>query len=135
MLAPSFPSRLIQEMFEETVRRESLEITRDPNHILYKEPEPIPSGRRYENSTCKKKNSTLRDLCNTLSDKRHNNGYSNVKHGAYVSFEVFTLFLSIVPLCFSALRISKENIVLLTSNTLGMRADGVIHLKIKCMII
>lgn len=135
MLAPSFPSRLIQEMFEETVRREGLEITRDPNHILYKEPEPIPSGRRYENSTCKIKISTIRYLCNTLSDKRHSSGYSIVKHGAYVSFEVFTLFLSIVPLCFSALLISKENIVLLTSNTLSMRADGVIHLKIKCMII
>lgn len=75
------------------------------------------------------------DLCNTLSDKRHNNGDSNVKRGAYVSFELFTRFLSIVPLCFSALRTSKENIVLLTSNTLSMRADGVIHLKIKCMII
>ena len=43
----------LQEIFERTVRKQGLKITCDPNHILHKEFELMPSGRRYRVPTCR----------------------------------------------------------------------------------
>ena len=47
------PPCSLQEIFEETARKQGLKITCDPNHILHKEYEMLPSGRRYRLPNCK----------------------------------------------------------------------------------
>lgn len=41
------PSSSLQEIFEESVIKQSLKITKDKNHILCKDDELMPSGKRY----------------------------------------------------------------------------------------
>ncbi len=47
------PPSSLQEIFEQTVMKQGQKITTDPNHILYKEYELMPSGRRYRLPNCK----------------------------------------------------------------------------------
>ncbi len=43
----------LQDIFERSVRKQSLKIIRDPSHILHKAYELMPSGRRYRVPICK----------------------------------------------------------------------------------
>lgn len=43
-----------QEIFEETMIRQSLKITSDPSHVLHTEYQMMPSGRRYRLPNCKR---------------------------------------------------------------------------------
>lgn len=47
------PPTTLNELFEEAVRKQSLKITNDPNHVLYSEYEMMPSGRRYRLPNCR----------------------------------------------------------------------------------
>ena len=46
------PPCSLQDIFNQTVRKQGLKIIRDPNHILHKEYELLPSGRRYRTLSC-----------------------------------------------------------------------------------
>ncbi len=43
----------LQDIFERSVRKQSLKIIGNPSHILHKEYELMPSGRRYRVPICK----------------------------------------------------------------------------------
>lgn len=47
------PLTSLQEIFERSVKNQSLKITGDPSHILHKEYELMPSGRRCRVPICK----------------------------------------------------------------------------------
>ena len=47
------PPCSLQELFERTVMKQGSKITRDPTHILHREFELMPSGRRYRVPTCR----------------------------------------------------------------------------------
>ena len=47
------PPCSLQDIFDLTVRKQGLKITRDPSHILYDEYKLLPSGRRYMTLRCK----------------------------------------------------------------------------------
>ena len=47
------PPCSLQEIFERTVMKQSLKITRDTSHILHREFEALPSGRRYRGPNCR----------------------------------------------------------------------------------
>ena len=47
------PPSSMQEIYDDTARRQGLKITRDPNHVLHREFEIMPSGRRYRLPICK----------------------------------------------------------------------------------
>ncbi len=47
------PLTSLQEIFERSVKKQSFEMIGDPRHILHKEHELMPSGRRYRVPTCK----------------------------------------------------------------------------------
>ena len=50
------PPSSLQDIYDETARRRGLKISRDPNHVLNREFELMPSGRRYRLPTCKPSN-------------------------------------------------------------------------------
>ena len=43
----------LQEIFERTLIKQGQKISQDPTHILHKEYEMLPSGRRYRVPNCK----------------------------------------------------------------------------------
>ena len=47
------PPRPLQEIFERTLIKQGQKISQDPTHILHKEYEMLPSGRRYRVPNCK----------------------------------------------------------------------------------
>ena len=47
------PPCSLQEICERTVMKQSLKITRDTSHILHREFEVLPSGRRYREPNCR----------------------------------------------------------------------------------
>lgn len=47
------PSSSLQEVFEESVIKQALKITKDKNHILHNEYEMMPSGKRYRVPNCR----------------------------------------------------------------------------------
>lgn len=47
------PLTSLQEIFERSVKKQSLNDISDPSHILHTEYEQIPSGRGYREPTCK----------------------------------------------------------------------------------
>lgn len=47
------PPTSLQDLFDETVRKEGLKILEDSEHILHGEYELLPSGRRYRLPNCK----------------------------------------------------------------------------------
>ena len=47
------PPSSLQEIYDETARRQGLKISRDPKHVLHTEFELMPSGRRFRMPNCK----------------------------------------------------------------------------------
>ena len=47
------PPSSLQEIYNDTARRQGLKITNDPDHVLHREFELLPSGRRYRFPNCR----------------------------------------------------------------------------------